>query len=564
MTQLRALGLTLACTLSIAACAPTPGAPTPTTPSDSAAPATTAPSSDATLEPTTVPSTEPSSGASTSPSEAPLASAPAPDPSLRVILSGSIYDAAGATVSGATVRLRSMDASVPYDATATSVAGSYVFNDVPQGANMEAIATRDGWTSRRRVASFQGATGERNTLDFGASSRNATNSGAAYFIAKYPEIVRTEPTLDAKNVDATKLVYKLVLSEPLNEENRDRFEAAIRVLPANAAAYGDQAGTVDLSDREDQSFPLSVVIDGNSAVAPYTIKRNSTFLSDSASKARVSWNADGTEATLTFPAALSTRKNDGGAYQVLLVSDGPSERIRDSEGNQLGTDENGRLGTYPARGNWILSTFMDTELRISSLTGLTAGSVENRWASTHDNVATFEVRRDTTEPTLSGVSATTLNNDTRIELTFSEPMAAFDGTNTGIRHPGLANLDNYAFMLGRRAADIDDEKLKGNVALRIDPTATAHYGVSDAERKREFRFDTNAFVTTRAGAPTGSIAVEVDGKDPTHVFLYIVGRPGFFDNSSRGIRVRTENLGDPAGNSIKDRQADANQPVGSI
>ena len=100
-------------TLAITACAPTaPTAPpvaggTPNNTAASQAPPAEPPASAA---PTTAPS--PQASAPTGP----VASAPAPNPNQRVIVSGQVYDLAGASVEGALVTMRSLDASVPYEA----------------------------------------------------------------------------------------------------------------------------------------------------------------------------------------------------------------------------------------------------------------------------------------------------------------------------------------------------------------------------------------------------------------------------------------------------------------
>ncbi|MEB3197033.1 MAG: carboxypeptidase-like regulatory domain-containing protein, partial [Candidatus Sericytochromatia bacterium] len=88
----------------------------------------------------------------------------------KVIVSGNVYDEKGATVDGATIIVKSLDKTAPYEFSTTTTQGSYVLNSVPEGANVEIIASKDGWTSRRRVGSFQkAATGKKNIIDFGTA-----------------------------------------------------------------------------------------------------------------------------------------------------------------------------------------------------------------------------------------------------------------------------------------------------------------------------------------------------------------------------------------------------------
>ncbi len=567
----------LALSVALTACAPTPAA-VPSQPSSvqtmASAPAPagdtpgpgTLPSVATSVSPAPAPATSPATTTSPMSTAKSSAGAPAPDPTRRVVVSGTVYDSNGATLNGAIVEARSMDASVPYSASAATVAGSYVFNNVPEGANLEFTASRSGWTSRARVGSFQ-RNEQRNAMDFGAPGNMPNATGAAFFLSKYPEIVRVEPANDARDVDPTHLVYKFVLSEPLPMESRGRFEQAIRVLPANDAANGDQAGTTTaLEPLEDDAFPYVQTVDGNATVAPYAVASGITFLGDSLSRARVTWNAEGTEATLRFAAPLVTADNDQAAYQVVLVSGGVDKAIEDRDGHQLGTAANGRQANYPPDGELILSAFKARDLRTADVPGLTNNSSEERWAATHDNVVAFEVRRDEVEPKLMAVGVTTVGGETRVELTFSEPMAAFDGTVTGLRHAELGDdagdLANYTFMIGESLGDLARRQLDNDGPIDVDPRVIADFGGVDAEIEEEFRFAAGAFVADRVGAPTGSVLVEVEASDPRVVRLTVLGRPDFFSNDA--IKARVEAVGDPAGNGIREAQGDANQPVGRI
>ena len=62
---------------------------------------------------------------------------------------------------------------------ATSADGSWVVNNVPEGVNVEVVASKQGWTSRRRVASFQASANERRMMDFGTPG-SQTGPGAAF------------------------------------------------------------------------------------------------------------------------------------------------------------------------------------------------------------------------------------------------------------------------------------------------------------------------------------------------------------------------------------------------
>ena len=130
-----------------------------------------------------------------------------------------MYDEEGATVDGALITVKSLDSSVPYTATATTSQGSWVVNNVPEGANVEVVASKDGYTTRRRTSSFQkSATGTKNTVNFGAAGGNAATDsadaiGEAYYISDYPEIASTEPAPDPTGLDNQKLTFNVRVSQ---------------------------------------------------------------------------------------------------------------------------------------------------------------------------------------------------------------------------------------------------------------------------------------------------------------------------------------------------------------
>lgn len=534
--------------VGVAACAPT----NPTTPptgnigadvqGDANPPAPSAPVS-------TPPVASPAPSASPSASPSTVAQAAVGAGTLR----GMVYDDAGAPLASGDVWVRSLSTSAPFETRVSIVSGSYVANQVPAGVPVQVTAMRSGWTSRTQVTNVipPGRQQQGTDLHFGGTSN-------AYFVSKYPEIASVEPVTKSTNVSADKLFFKLTLSEPLDDTNRRRLERALRVIPANDIANGGQAGTTsDLEAQEDNGLALNLQI-------PYQITRGTSFLDEDARTAQVTWSADGLTASLTFDAPLIAAQSDEAKYQVVLISDGT--RIVDGEGNQLGTDGNGSLGSYPLAGGVIHSVFKPDALAIRDIPGLTNGSREERWASTHTNTTTFRLAKDKVSPTLVGVSVSRPGTDTRIALTFSEPMAAFDGTSTGYSSAQLTELANYTFAIARTPAQLDGTKLDGDVdpGAVLDPRVTATYGTATADREKEFRFDTAAFTATRAGAVTGQVLVEVDPLDASRVLLTLIGRSQFFASEISGIKARAEGLQDPAGNNITDTAADRNIKIGTL
>jgi hypothetical protein len=471
-----------------------------------------------------------------SPSVSPTAT---PDAGLNTTatLSGMVYNEMGSPVSGGKVMVKSLNAAKPFQAEAEIVSGAYVINGLPEGLLLQVIAMKDGWTSRSQTAVLV-PTRDANKVNFGGA-------GNAYFITDYPEIEAVEPALDAQAIAPGKLVYKLQLSEALDDNNRRRLENALRVIPANAAANGGTAPTAT-QDLESSAIGADIALEAGATqlIGNYAIKKGSSFMGDANKRAKITWTPDGKAATLEFDAPLLQSKDTEAKYQVVLVSEGT--RITDGGGKQLGTNATGSLDAYPTAGNMVFGAFKSAALRLNQANGTLA----QIWDDTHENVGTFDLQKDETAPELMGIEVAPVNNGTRIELMFSEPMAAYFGT-TGNSHASLADLSKYAFAVGATSDNIKDFKLDGTADVAdVDPNATATYGAS-AERGKEFKFTGNQVVAS------------VDPMEPKRVFLTIA-RPNFFNVEARDIKVRVEGVADPAGNAITKADADADAKLGAL
>lgn len=555
--------------LAATACAPVnPITPPVTTPSAS-------PSAGATATPG--PTVTPSAGQTASPgtpTATPTNQGGAVAPKL-VVLSGTIYDEAGATVEAAKISVKSLDSNNPYTASAVSAQGSYVVNNVPEGVNVEITATKEGSTTRKRVGVFQSSASQKNEVNFGSPLTVTTETGSAYFISRYPEVTSTEPAYNASNVDNSKLAYKLKLSEPLDEANRRRFEEAIRIMPANALANPGGGVPVDFTELNDQTndYDLTTIAgtgtSGN-ATAPYWIKKGSLFLNESATRATVTWNAEFTEATLTFNAPLATNRTDVAKYQVGIVAPAGTDRIVDKDNNQLGTDKKNSLSAYPAAGNLLRNVFVPNSLSIS---GTPANGAE-RWAATHKSVSVFTVKQDNTDPVLTAVNYTkNLGADSRFELTFDKPIVAFNASGNGRMDGNITNgnvLDTLTFAITDRIGGVKTVNLKGGTGVAaIDSRTTSNYGSASANIEKEFKLDKAAYTTTArtalaAGADTGKLTIEVDPRNPKTLFIYVFNKANLFDTKVTELKARAEGVADPAGNAIKSTGADNNQASNSI
>jgi hypothetical protein len=532
-----------------------------------------------------------------------LASAP-PASGNVVVVSGMVYNEAGATVDGATVTFRSLDKAVPYSATVKTAAGSYVANDVPEGVNVEAVVTKSGWTTRRRVQSFQQrATGEKNTLNFGyvrvtapaeplapayrvLEAETTLPDGAAYFISDYPEIAETTPEHDTKGLDPSKLVIKVTLSEPLDADSRNAFDDAFHIVPANAAAAGpvedeellDVAGRENaLNDEDDDGAEATL------ATFPYTLNDGDTFMSSSRNRVRATWNTAGTEVVYAFEGGnLKTDDSEPAEYQAILFAG--TEKIQDADGNQLGTDGDGGF-QRPEQGLPLFNVFKDLELALTPDIGIVGYSLAHapgatNWGETHQTAVAFAFKKDEVEPKLTGVELVEGDDDVRIVFTFSEPLAAFKGSGQATIDDSVYDLANYTFMVGVDAGDLDGQELSGGISNLSAKDLDAEDGLPTLTAEREFRFKADASIGYNTGtglapgdkggigkdlegATEATAAIEVDPDMPNTVNLWIRNGAGMFDDF-RVLKARVEGVTDPAGNAIGATDADRNMVSAKI
>lgn len=510
-----------------------------------------------------LPSPQPSGSSSSDPtasgaSPAPVVSA-TPKPVTTLSVSGTVYDLEGAPVDKATVTVNSLDNTQPFTATVSTISGSYVVRGVPEGLTVEIVASRSGWTSRRRTAAFDAA-GLSSVVDFGGPPGADDREGAAHFISRYPEIASITPAADSAELsrDLQSLVVKL--SEPLDADNRKRLEDGLRLLPANGvAAPGRGVGLArDLTQEPDGRNWLPA------SEWAYAIAKGVTFLGDTATKAEVTWNSAGDEATFAWKAPLAVGKDEGAKYQLALSAG--ATRIVDAEGLQLGTDKDGNQTAYPAEGNLVHHAFREPNLALGGSNPTPA----KRWANTHSLSVGFRLVRDAQAPKLLSISQARVGENSRLELLFNEPLTVFDGTTKGYADASVAGeaiMGHLHFAVAKRADLLNNLTLNGKAADAVvwNPQTQATFG-SNSEQERAFRIDATAFSSLAPSAETtvGKVCVTSDPLNPSKLLLHFIGRPNIFTTEATHIRVRAEGIADPAGNRIEKSQADSDQIISKI
>jgi hypothetical protein len=331
MQRSLSFSLLTAATLSLlAACGPAPTQNVDPSASPSAAPTATpsaAPSAEATASPSAEPTAVPSVEATPTPAPTadPGASAtPTPLPSATSDISvietttfnGKVYDDTNAPLDGVTIKARSLNSSVPFEVTTTTAGGTYSFNNAPSGVQIEIVATRSGFTTRRRVEvlkSNKQGDPNANKYDFGTDGSDGSGS-AANALSDKPEVVSVTPGRNASGIDA-KTTFVLNFSEPMD---RNSVEDAFSVH-----VFEDQRLSIHTQDfrptirfeMTDNTFSQLNGFGGGGYSDSDSINTASLVWDESDFTA--TWNADDTQVTFTF------------ADEKLLPTDKDSDKVPD-------------------------------------------------------------------------------------------------------------------------------------------------------------------------------------------------------------------------------------------
>ena len=296
--RILAYSLVAASSLSLfTACGPAPtAAPEPSTsPTASASPSApvaspSAPVASATPEApaaTATPAASPTPVSSVDPN---ASATPTPLPTVqgdvsiieRTTFNGKVYDDTNAPLDGVTVTAKSLNSSVVYEVQTTTAGGTYAFNNAPAGVQLEIIASRPGYTTRRRVEvlkSNKQGDPNANRYDFGTTG--SSSFGTAFnALSDRPEVTLVTPGRNASGINpGTSFVLKF--SEPMDRQTVvDAFE--IR-------AFGTDE---ELSVDNGTTFTAGTASNG-------VFTNDGDLIWDKAAF-NASWNSDDTEVTMTF------------------------------------------------------------------------------------------------------------------------------------------------------------------------------------------------------------------------------------------------------------------------
>lgn len=288
-----------------ASATPDPGATPAVSSSSGASPTPEATS--ATPAPGVTPAASATPGASPSP-DAPAATTPPLDISVieSTTLNGKVFDLGHAPLDGVKVVVRSLSDSTPFEADSVTVGGSYSFNAVPAGIQLEIIASKEGYASRRRVEVIKSnKTGDPrlNRYDFGTDGTAQSTGTDFNALTDSPEVIAVTPGRNESQVAASS-AFKLSFSEPVD---RATVERAFTLR-----AFKEIKLTADLA-----ALGATFSGDGN----PTTIGNDLIFDKNAFT---ISWNSASTEVTFAFKddKALPTDKDSSRVptYEMLFNS----------------------------------------------------------------------------------------------------------------------------------------------------------------------------------------------------------------------------------------------------
>lgn len=542
MQRLVSSALITAATLSlVVACGP---APTNVAPSASpSAEPTTAPSAAPTAEATSAPTAEPPIDVNPTPtpvstSTPDVGATPTPLPSATSDISvietttfnGKVYDDTNAPLDGVSIKARSLNGSVPFEATSTTAGGTYSFNNVPSGVQIEIVASRSGFTTRRRIEvlkSNKQGDPNANKYDFGTDGSTGSGS-AANALSDKPEVVSVTPGRNGSGVDP-KTSFVLTFSEPMDRNSvEDAFSVHVHQdqrLSIHNLSFMVTAEPMPFTTGKTFNL-MGAYHSGLGGGYADSDSINSASLVWDESDFTATWNADDTQVTFTF------------ANEKLLPTDKDSDKVPDY------------MATFYAGTAFRVAAPAPSELTGKTLKDKSGVLRSDNWFKLTDGnferFFKFAIRTDEVKPQVASVIATSseggsLRGDS-IKVRFSERM-----------------------LIDTKAGDIGASNNQINGDRNMDPTNPSLYTVQ----------------ITRSNFAVGSISVGgpgtwnwgqdiggdvvFDADDLTRkTVLLRPNSPGqdVFQRSDVIKVTVSSSVADPAGNTLESRNADKTTTAG--
>jgi len=194
--------------------------------------------------------------------------------------SGTAFDDQNAPLDGVTVKVRSLNSDVPFEAETVTRGGKYSFDKAPAGVQVEIIVSKPGFTTRRRVEVLKKGA-DQNRYDFGNDGKSGQFSADYQALSDLPEVTKVSPGRNTSGANP-KTNFVLTFSEPMDKSTvEDNF--IIR----------------SFSNGGEKDFDESAKTLGN-ILTPGSSKSSDEDGVWDSSSFDLDWNSDDTEATFTF------------------------------------------------------------------------------------------------------------------------------------------------------------------------------------------------------------------------------------------------------------------------
>ena len=158
----------------------------------------------------------------------------------KTTVQGDLYDNLGKPVGEGLINIRSLNSGVEFTASTGIVGGTYSFNQVPAGVQLEIEVQIPGYATRRRVVvakSNKQGDPDANKYDFG-SLDNEGEPDLRTALSALPEVVAVFPTRNATKVPVN-TDFMLRFSKPMSTESVETnfgvWAASTVLLPGDAA-----------------------------------------------------------------------------------------------------------------------------------------------------------------------------------------------------------------------------------------------------------------------------------------------------------------------------------------
>jgi len=307
----------------------------------------------------------------------------------KTTFNGKIFDDTNSPLDGVTVKVKSLNSSVPFEAETVTAGGTYAFNNAPSGVQVEILSSKAGFTTRKRVEvlkSNKQGDPNANRYDFGTDGGNATFSAAYNALSDKPEVTMVTPARNGSGVDP-KTSFVLKFSEPMDKKTaEDTF---------TVRSFNSRKMTVDAGNL--RAGAANNTLTGNGTIATNFVGANSSKVWDK-DAFNISWNSDDTEVTFSFK------------EEKLLPTDKDSNLVPDYNVAFNGFNSNDRLLKDK-------SGISRSEKHFK----LTDGDFEESYK--------FSIKTDEVKPTITGITAETAENGGQngdaVRVRYSERMIIY-------------------------------------------------------------------------------------------------------------------------------------------